>query len=297
MAHQSVLSKEVIEGLDLKENAVFVDATLGSGGHSLLICEKLNKKVEIVGLDQDRERIAESEQKLEGAGCNTKLFLENFRNIDRVLEKIPNKKVDAILYDLGLNSEQLENSGRGFSFKKDEPLLMNLGEKSRVTAGEILNEWQEESIKDILLGYGEERFAKAIAKKILEQREIREIKTTKDLVEIVERAVPGWYKRRKTHFATKTFQALRIAVNDELEALKESLPKSFESLSVGGKIAVISFHSLEDRIVKNFFKKIKAEGLGKILNKKPIIPSKEEIKENPRSRSAKLRVIEKINQK
>ena len=294
MNHISVLQNEVLEGLSLKKGEIFVDATLGSAGHSLSVCQSLGSEILVIGIDQDKERIEESQKKLEGSGCKFKLFNDNFRNLDKILK---NQKVDKILFDLGLNSKQLESSGRGFSFLKEEPLLMNFGTNNTLTAKEILNEWAEESIADVIWGYGGERFARKIARKIVEERKGAEIKTTTDLVEIIERAVPAWYKKRKIHPATKTFQALRIAVNEELDSLKEGLEKGFEKLNSGGRIAVISFHELEDRLVKRFFKELKERGQGQILTKKPTVPSRDEIMSNPRSRSAKLRIIEKKDEK
>jgi 16S rRNA (cytosine1402-N4)-methyltransferase len=208
------------------------------------------------------------------------------------------KKVNGVVFDLGLSSDHFENSGRGFSFKKDEPLLMTFEKdltKARFTARDIVNDWDEENIADILYGYGEEKFSRRIAKNIVEARKEKAINTTTDLVEIIEKSVPVWYKKgRKTHFATKTFQALRITVNDELETLKDGLKKGFDALEKQGRLVVVSFHSLEDRIIKNFMRDKKNEREGILITKKPIVPSREEIKENPRSRSAKLRIIEKI---
>ena len=291
--HKSVLLKEIIEGLDLKNDDIFVDATLGSAGHSLEICRVFGKKVQIIGIDQDDQRISDSQKKLQESKCDFKILKGNFRNIDKVLDELGVEKANKILFDLGLNSEQLENSGRGFSFQKDEPLLMNFG-KTDFTAKEIVNEWSEESLINILWGYGQEKFSRQIAKKIVELRKEKEIGTTTDLVEIIEKAVPNWYRHKKIHSATKTFQALRITVNDELEALKEALRKSFERLQDGGRIAVISFHSLEDRITKLYFRELKNKGEAQILTKKPTTPNKAELKNNPRSRSAKLRIIKKL---
>ncbi|PIZ85308.1 16S rRNA (cytosine(1402)-N(4))-methyltransferase [Candidatus Nomurabacteria bacterium CG_4_10_14_0_2_um_filter_33_9] len=218
-------------------------------------------------------------------------------------------RFDAIIFDLGLSSDQLENSGRGFSFMKDEPLLMTMKENPSLddlTAIDIVNSWGEESLVDIIYGYGEERFSRRIAKGIIEARKKNNIKTTFDLVKIIGDSVPSAYKRQRIHFATRTFQALRIAVNDELGALKVGLEKGFEILKKparphdslgaggGGRMSVISFHSLEDRIVKRFFRDKKEKSEAILINKKPIIPKEEEIKNNGRSRSAKLRVLEKI---
>jgi 16S rRNA (cytosine1402-N4)-methyltransferase len=293
MSHVSVLLKEILDGLNIQKGDVFLDATLGNAGHSLEVCKTFGKEVRIVGIDQDKERINHSQKILRENNCNFSVIESNFRNIDKVLDQLEIKKADKILYDLGLNSEQLENSNRGFSFQKNEPLLMNYGENPEFTARDIVNEWKEESINDILWGYGEEKFSRQIAKKIVELREENKIETTKDLVTIIEKAVPNWYKHKKTHFATKTFQALRITVNDEIKALEESLQKSFERLSSSGRIAVISFHSGDDRLVKRYFRDLKNKGVAELLTKKPILPGNMEVNNNPRSRSAKLRIIEK----
>ena len=209
--------------------------------------------------------------------------------------------VDGIIFDLGLSSDQLENSGRGFSFMKDEPLLMQMKNSGKenpsledTTAKEVVNTWEEKSLADIIYGYGEERYSRRIAKAIVEARKSGEIKTTFDLVKIIESAVPAVYKRGRLHYATRTFQALRIAVNDELGVLKEGLEKGFNALKKGGRMSVISFHSLEDRITKKFFKELEKEKKAKLINKKPILAGDEELKNNPRSRSAKLRILEKI---
>jgi 16S rRNA (cytosine1402-N4)-methyltransferase len=204
--------------------------------------------------------------------------------------------VDGIIFDLGLSSNQIEESGRGFSFKTDEPLLMTMKkdpQSSDITAYEIVNSWSEESLADIIYGYGEDRFARRIAKAIVMAREIQSIETAGQLSDIIASVVPK-FGFKKINPATKTFQAIRIAVNDELGAIKEALPKAFSRLNTGGRISIISFHSLEDRIVKRFFKEKSEAGEGRLINKKPITPSPQEIAENPRSRSAKLRIIEKI---
>src|SRR3989344_797839 len=275
--HKTVLLKEVIEGLLAPQKAgneklVVIDATFGGGGHSLEICKKF-PKIKIIALDQDKSTWEKAKSKFKNLDCDISFVNENFRNMDKVLEG----KADGIIFDLGLSSDQLENSGRGFSFMKPEPLLMtmkdrrdNLPSPEDLTAEEIVNTWEEKHLADIIYGYGEERFARKIAKAIVEGR------------------------RGRIHPATKTFQALRIAVNDELGALKEGLIKGFDGLEVRGRMAVISFHSLEDRIVKRFYKEKEKEGKAKLINKKPIVPTKEEIKNNPRSRSAKLRILEKI---
>lgn len=295
--HKTVLLHESVDALDLKSGEVVVDCTLGAGGHTEEICKRFGSEVKIIGLDLDQDAIIRSEKRLDGMECNTTFHLSNFRDFDTILKNLNLSEVDGFLLDLGFSSHQIEDSGRGFSFKRDEPLAMTLKRDigdTDITADLILNHWSEESIANILYGYGNEQFSRRIAREIVTSREKVPIKTTMDLVTIIERAVPFFYKKGRLHPATKTFQALRIAVNDELGALEEFLEKGFSHLKSEGRMAVISFHSLEDRIVKNFFKKKKEEKEATLITKKPITPGEEELKENPRSRSAKLRTLQKI---
>ncbi len=297
--HRTVLLKETIEGLNLPKNPVVIDCTFGGGGHSLEICKNY-PGAKLLVLDQDRSAFEKAKEKFVKENCNLAFFHTNFRDLNSL--NFPNNSVDGIIFDLGLSSDQLENSGRGFSFSRNEPLLMTLKEAPSpedLTAGEIVNNWEEKNLADIIYGYGEERYSRRIAQAIVQAREKAEIKTTFDLVKLIDSAVParlrqGYGGRSRIHFATKTFQALRIAVNDELGALKEGLAGGFEKLKPGGRMAVISFHSLEDRIVKNFFRKMKAEDRAELINKKPITASETERRDNPSSRSAKLRIVEKI---
>jgi 16S rRNA (cytosine1402-N4)-methyltransferase len=296
--HVSVLLHEAIDNLDLSEGDIFLDGTLGGGGHSALVAERFGGDVEIIGLDRDPEALVRSEERLRTLTPSLYLRNESFRNLDKVLSDLGISKVDAILFDLGISSDQLESEGRGFSFQKDEPLDMSMsgasGKDEEFTAKLILNTFDKDSLELIIRGFGEEKFARRIAEEILRRREIKPFETTFELVEAIRAATPASYHRGKLHPATRTFQALRIAVNAELTALEEGLLKGFEALSSGGRFAVISFHSLEDRIVKQFFRDKAKEGSAKDLTKKPIIPTPEEVSMNPRSRSAKLRVIEKI---
>ena len=295
--HETVLLKETADGLNLKAGDTVFDGTLGGGGHSAYVAEKFGGSVKIIAVDRDSEALARAEERLKKAGANYSLALSDYRNIDQVLAGKKVEKVQGIILDLGLSSNQLDESGRGFSFKRDEPLYMTFAtpaDGSMVTAKIILNEWAEETLSDIIYGYGDERYAKRIAKRIVEAREVKPIETTGGLVEIIREAVPAVYRRGKIHFATKTFQAIRMAVNDELGALREGLAKGFAKLSVGGRLSVISFHSGEDRIVKNFFRDLAKDRKVILINKKPTIASEEEIKRNPRARSAKLRIIEKV---
>lgn len=316
--HKTVLLHQSIDALNLKKGDVYLDGTLGGGGHTELALEIANKNhdsdMTIIGLDQDEDALARCQKKFEDIknlwvkkenGVHIYLIHSNFRFLDKVLDnlkeegKIKEAKVDKIILDIGLSSDQLEGSNRGFTFKKDEPLKMTFKanpdiNKEDLTAEFILNNWQEESIADIIYGWGEERYARRIAKKIVEARAIKPIKTTFELVEIIKKATPFTYHHGKIHPATKTFQALRIAVNDELGALRDGLEKGFDRLRSGGRMAIISFHSLEDRIVKNFFREKKESDQLILINKKPIEADFEELNQNPRARSAKLRVIEKI---
>ena len=295
--HISVLLHESIDGLDLHLGDTVFEGTVGLGGHSREVCERIGAKGFFIGVDADAESLAIAEKNLHDTPCKKLFVCDNFRNVDRVLEEAGVEKVNAILLDIGLSSRQLDTVPRGFSFMRDEPLLMTFRSSGEgLTAHEIVNEWAEESIADIIYGYGEERFARRIARAIIEARKKSPIETSGLLAEIVKQSVPLPARFGKTHPATKTFQALRIAVNDELGALREGLLKGFAWLAPKGRMAVISFHSLEDRIVKEFFRERAKEGTGTIVTKKPLTPSFEEIKENSRSRSAKLRIIIKTNE-
>lgn len=295
--HASVLLQETIQGLEPKSGQTIVDGTLGNGGHTAAICEQFGHGVRVIALDLDRESIARATQRLSNLGCDVTMREANFRTLDTVLAELGIDGVDGILLDLGWSMDQFTSSGRGFSFRQDEPLSMMLkAEKGEADfdAADIVNGWKEEDIANVIYGYGEERFARRIAREIVEARETAPIMTSGQLAEIALRAVPAFYSIGRTHPATKTFQALRIAVNDELGSLSEVLIKGFHVLKPGGRMAIISFHSLEDRIVKNFFKQRVAEGVAEAITKKPIIAGDEEVAANPRSRSAKLRIIKKI---
>ncbi len=304
MAHESVLLKEAIDGLDLQAGDIYLDATLGSGGHMEEVWRRMKDDVILAGIDADEMSVTIAREKLDLSKAETKLAVLNFRNIDKAPEILGIKNPTKILFDLGWSSDQFFGSGpddsvgagRGFSFLRDEPLLMTFNSKTTeedTTAYDVVNSWSEASLSDVIYGYGEEKYGRRIAKAIIERRQEKPIKTSGELAEIVKRAVPIFYRFGRIHPATKTFQAIRIAVNDELKALEEGLVKGFEILQNGGRMAVISFHSLEDRIVKNFFRFKKEDGNGELINKKPIAPSEEEIKRNPRSRSAKLRILRK----
>ncbi|MEA2715520.1 MAG: rRNA (cytosine1402-N4)-methyltransferase [Candidatus Parcubacteria bacterium] len=294
--HKPVLLHEIVEAFRLEDGLWYLDGTVGGGGHALAIAEAYRGRLKIVGLDRDQNAIELAGKILEGKAEKIILVNEDFRHLDMVLDRHGIKAVDLILFDLGISSDELESSGKGFSFQKDEPLFMTYGqpEEYPFTAGDIVNRFEESVIADIIFGYGEERYGRRIAKAIVSRRQKKPIETSGELAEIVKLAVPASYRYGKIHPATRTFQALRIAVNGELEALKEGLKKGYERLNRGGRLAVISFHSLEDRIVKHFFKEQSDHG-GRLLTKKPVRPQAAEIEQNPRSRSAKLRIIQKGN--
>jgi len=300
--HIPVLKKEVIDYLDPKPDENFIDATLGNAGHALAILEKNGPKGKVLGIDQDPEQIKNLALRQRGKGEDESLALiadrlilvnDNFANLKEIAERENMKDVAGIIFDLGMSSWHLEGLGRGFSFLKEEPLDMRYGDNSRLSAEKILNYESYQEIERILREYGEERFSRKIAERIIEIRRVRPIKTTSQLVEIIKEAVPQGYQHQKIHYATRTFQAIRIAVNEELENLRKALPQAVEILKCKGKIVLISFHSLEDRIVKNFFRERAKENILTIITKKPVISTKEEIRINPRSRSAKLRAAAK----
>lgn len=295
MAHITVLKTEAVEALKLKSDSVVFDCTLGSGGHARAILEHLGPKGVYVGLDADQTAIENVKLPKSPKG-KVLLLNRNFKEVKQVAEELK-LTPDAVLADLGWRTEQFEEGNRGFSFNQAEPLLMTYGkpEDYVFTAYDIINDWAEESIADIIYGYGEETAGRRIARAIVEARKQKEIKTASELAEIVVKAMPAARRRSRLHPATKTFQALRIAVNDELGVLNQLLTDGFDCLAIGGKMAIITFHSKEDKIVKEFFKNKVKEETGRLINKKPIVPSREEELANPRSRSAKLRVIEKTN--
>jgi len=275
--HIPVLKKEVLEYLDPKPNLNFIDCTISEGGHTYAILEKIKPDGKVLGIELDKNIF----DKLSLSKTNRLILVnDSYTNLKKIVKKYKFGPISGILFDLGMSSWHLEESGRGFTFLKDELLDMRYSLENDLTAEEIVNNYSQEKIEKILKEYGEERFAKRIAKRIIHHRPI---KSTFQLVEIIKKAIPG--KRTKIHPATRTFQALRIAVNDELNNLEKALLQAVEVLEKGGRIIVISFHSLEDRIVKNFFK----DSNLKVLVKKPVIPSQEEVKTNRRSRSAKLR--------
>jgi 16S rRNA (cytosine1402-N4)-methyltransferase len=295
--HITVLKEETIDNLLIKNGDIVVDGTLGGGGHTEEIIRRYGNKVRIIGFDLDSDAINNFERKIDKQNCDIIFINKNFAEMVKELNLQGIKKIDRLLLDLGISSSQIEESKRGFSFKCDEPLLMTMKSnpsENDLTAYDIVNTWSEETLVDILFGFGEEKYSRKIAKAIINARSNKEIKTTFELVEIINLACGQYYKRLKIHPATRTFQALRIAVNMELANLEKVIEQGFEILNKNGRMAIISFHSIEDRIVKRSFQNFKNFGLGKIITKKPHVPSINEQRENPRSRSAKLRVIEKI---
>lgn len=305
--HFSVLLKESIAALNLKEDSIIVDCTLGYGGHSSYILQRI-KKGFLFAFDQDSEAIRHSTNRLSAIGTNFTIIKSNFVNLKRELEKQGITEVDGILFDLGVSSPQLDDASRGFSFHEDAKLDMRMDKDNPLSAYEVVNTYSKEKLADIFYKYGEDKFSRNIAKKIVEYREQKPIETTLELVEIIKSAVPMKFRKEK-HPARQIFQAIRIEVNHELDVLEPALEQALSLIKVGGRVAVITFHSLEDRTVKRIFKekcKIddKVKGLPnipdeylpdfKLVVNKAILPSEEELEQNNRSRSAKLRVIERI---
>jgi 16S rRNA (cytosine1402-N4)-methyltransferase len=294
--HQSVLLHEAIEELSIKPDDTVVDGTLGGAGHARAIAELLSIDGTFIGFDLDHDAIARTETSLKEAKPRIFCIEANFRNIETEVSARGITHIDKALFDLGWSAYQLE-AGRGFSFLKDEPLLMTysgIQEEGTLTAATIVNTWAEESIADIIFGWGEERYSRRIAHVIVERRKDKLFTRATDLADAIKSAVPAAYRHGRLHPATRTFQALRIAVNDELGALKDGLQGAWKLLAPGGRISVITFHSIEDRLVKEMFLELEREGGGRRITRSPQKPSREEIASNPRARSAKLRVIEKI---
>lgn len=291
--HIPVLLKETIECLNPQKNENFVDCTINGGGHTKEILKRTAPNGKVLGIEWDFQ-IYENilKQNIE----RLEVVNRSYTELEKIIIEKNFKDVAGVLFDLGMSSFQIEESGKGFSFNRNEPLIMTYGNIEN-TAEKILNSYNEEELEKIIREYGEEKFSKKIAKAIIKARKTKPLKTTFDLVEIIRQVVPIKYQYRKTHFATRTFQAIRIEANQELENLKIALPQAVRILKPGGRLAIISFHSLEDRIVKNFFKNQEKEKQIKIITKKPIIASEEEIIKNPRARGAKLRAIIKCQEK
>lgn len=292
MNHHTVLLEETVQGLNLKKADTAIDATVGLGGHSEKLVEAVGEQGTVLVLDVDPVSLGSTRVRLKDAKANLIYIHGNFRNLCELARAAGITEADGIVFDLGWHAGQLAG-GKGLSFKADEPLDMRLGIEGGTTAADIIGNWDEDDLSKLFREYGEERFAGRIARVIVERRGVMPIKTSLDLANIITSAVPGFTRRGRLHPATRVFQALRIAVNDELEALKEGLSAAIELLAPGGRVAVISFHSLEDRIVKQAFRAAEDAGTGTRITKKPLVPARSESVANPRARSAKLRIFEK----
>lgn len=305
--HKSVLLEESIEGLDIKEDGIYVDATLGGGGHTYEILKRATKG-KVIGIDQDVYAINRAENKL-SEFKNFIAYKSNFSNINEILDDLNIEKIDGIIFDLGVSSFQLDIPERGFSYNHDAPLDMRMDKSQKISAWHIVNGYDEKELTRIISEYGEENWASRIAKFIIEARETEFIETTGQLVNIIKKAIPAGARQEGPHPAKRTFQAIRIEVNKELEIIEKTIRSAVDRLNVGGRICIISFHSLEDRIVKNTFSDLNNDCICpkefpkcicdhrrklKLVNKKPIVSKDEELENNPRGRSAKLRVGERV---
>lgn len=312
--HTTVLKSEAVTGLNIQASGIYVDCTLGGAGHSELIASQLSPQGLLIGIDQDEAALQHAQHRLSTYADRVRLIKANFRELEMVLreQQVPMKdgrpQVQGILFDLGVSSPQLDEAERGFSYNQTAALDMRMDRSTELTAYQIVNEWSEAEIAKILNQYGEEKFARRIARNIVQDRERKPIETTAELAELIKTAIPAAARRTGPHPAKRSFQALRIAVNDELGALEEALEQALRCLASGGRIAVITFHSLEDRICKHFFAKFverctcppdfpvcvcRKQGDIRIITRRPIVPKQAELDENPRARSAKLRIIEK----
>ena len=306
--HVTVLAEETIEGLCIKPDGVYVDGTLGGGGHAFRACQRLNADGSMIGIDQDEAAIEAAKIRLNRFGENVTIVRENYRNMKSVLQELNVDKVDGIVLDLGVSSYQLDTAERGFSYKSDVPLDMRMDRRQGKTARDIVNGYTQMELYRMIKEYGEDGFAKNIAKHIVLTREENSIETTGELVKIIQKAIPMKVQKTLGHPAKKTFQAIRIELNEELEVLKETLGEMIDLLNPKGRICVITFHSLEDRIVKTIFREAQnpcvcprefpicvcgRESRGKVITRKPILPSEKEQEENSRSKSAKLRIFER----
>ncbi len=310
--HTTVLLKETVDGLAVRPDGIYVDCTLGGAGHSEYLVKQLNENGRLICFDQDMTAIENAKVKLAPYLDRVTFVHANFRYLKQSLYDLGIEKVDGILYDLGVSSPQLDTPERGFSYNYDAPLDMRMDQTSELTAYHVVNEWPYEKLVKIFFRYGEEKFSKQVARKIEQAREIAPIETTFQLVELIKAGIPAAARRTGGHPAKRIFQAIRIAVNDELGAAEESLEDAIDLLKVGGRISVITFHSLEDRLAKTIFKEAASlpklppnlpvipagmEPVLKLVNRKPILPSDEELEVNNRSRSAKLRIVEKLKEK
>mgnify|MGYP005760087891 FL=1 len=309
--HTSVLLEETIENLNIKQEGIYVDGTLGGGGHSYEICKRLSGKGRLIGIDQDEAAIMAGSERLEPFSDRVTIVRSNYCRMRQVLEELGISGVDGIVLDLGVSSYQLDTAERGFSYREDAPLDMRMDRRQTLTAKDIVNQYPELELFHLIRDFGEDRFAKNIAKHIVVARQKKPIETTLELAEIVKEAIPMKFRAAGGHPAKRTFQAIRIELNHELEVLSDSLEDMIDLLNDDGRICVITFHSLEDRIVKNIFRKSEnpcecppgfpvcvcgKKSKGKVMTRKPIVPSGEEMESNSRSKSAKLRVFMKVCQ-
>lgn len=306
--HKSVLLNETIDGLNIQPDGIYVDGTLGGGGHAYEVCRRLGDKGSIVGIDQDAAAIEAAGNRLKDFGEKVTIVRSNYCDMKSKLHELGIDKVDGIVLDLGVSSYQLDTVERGFSYREDAPLDMRMDTRQKMTARDIVNDYEEMELYRVIRDYGEDKFAKNIAKHIVAARKVKPIETTGELTEIIRASIPMKYQKKSGHPAKRTFQAIRIELNRELEVLKDSLDDMIDLLNPGGRLCIITFHSLEDRIVKSAFRKNENPctcpsdfpvcvcgkvSKGSILTRKPILPSEEEMEENSRAKSAKLRIFER----
>ena len=306
--HKSVLLNETIDGLNIQPDGIYVDGTLGGGGHAYEVCRRLGDKGSIVGIDQDAAAIEAAGNRLKDFGEKVTIVRSNYCDMKSKLHELGIDKVDGIVLDLGVSSYQLDTAERGFSYREDAPLDMRMDTRQKMTARDIVNDYEEMELYRVIRDYGEDKFAKNIAKHIVAARKVKPIETTGELTEIIRASIPMKYQKKSGHPAKRTFQAIRIELNRELEVLKDSLDDMIDLLNPGGRLCIITFHSLEDRIVKSAFRKNENPctcpsdfpvcvcgkvSKGSILTRKPILPSEEDMEENSRAKSAKLRIFER----
>lgn len=306
--HKSVLLNETIDGLNIQPDGIYVDGTLGGGGHAYEVCRRLGDKGSIVGIDQDAAAIEAAGNRLKDFGEKVTIVRSNYCDMKSKLHELGIDKVDGIVLDLGVSSYQLDTAERGFSYREDAPLDMRMDTRQKMTARDIVNDYEEMELYRVIRDYGEDKFAKNIAKHIVAARKVKPIETTGELTEIIRASIPMKYQKKSGHPAKRTFQAIRIELNRELEVLKDSLDDMIDLLNPSGRLCIITFHSLEDRIVKSAFRKNENPctcpsdfpvcvcgkvSKGSILTRKPILPSEEEMEENSRAKSAKLRIFER----
>lgn len=307
--HVSVLLNECIEGLAIKPEGIYVDGTLGGAGHASVVCSHLTENGYFIGIDQDKNALAVSTERLKGVRPKVSIVSSNFERVEKVLDELEIEGIDGMLIDLGVSSHQLDEPSRGFSYMHDAPLDMRMDQDGTYTAYEVVNDMSEQELFRIIKDYGEERWAKRVAQFIVEARKEKPIETTYELVDVIKKAIPQGARKDGPHPAKRTFQAIRIAVNRELEIIEPTIQSIVRKLNSGGRLCIITFHSLEDRIVKHAFRNLEnpctcaphvpmcicgKKPLVKVITRKPILPSEEEIEINPRSRSAKLRIVEKL---